>query len=318
MISIIIPIYNQEKYLAECIESVINQNYPNIEIILVNDGSSDTSMDICKKYEGLDNRIIIVEKKNGGLSSARNCGLEIARGKYISFIDSDDFVSRTYIIDLYKTMISTNSDISICGYSRFCKKEDINPVITNQIEEFNAREILIKTLYQENQEYFSVSVCNKLFKRSIFKNIRFPEGRINEDLAVITDLIGQAKKISCIYSHNYYYRVTPFSITNTKFSEKNMDIIHFGKKIIHNFEKDPMLQRAAISMFFRRNIEMLSKYYAAKYKDRTIKKTLKSNIKKYRKLVLFDKKSKLSSKISAFGSYFNIYIVVIMRNILKK
>lgn len=317
VVSLIIPIYNQEKYLAECIESVINQDYKNIEIILVNDGSSDSSIDICRKYQEIDSRITIAEKENGGLSSARNYGLELASGEYISFVDSDDFISPTYVSNLYKAMTSTDSDISMCGYIKFSKKEDINFIQNVQIEEFSPRDALKKILYQKNQTYFSVSVCNKLFRRYIFDNIRFPEGKTYEDVAIITDLIEKSKKVSCIYSCDYYYRINPMSITNIKFSKKNMDVIYFTERIIDYFKDDYEFQMAAISMFFRRNIEMLSKYYVAKYNDNEIKNILKTNIKKYRKKILFDRNSKMSSKISAFISYFSIKFVVIMRNLLK-
>ena len=163
-----------------------------------------------------------------------------------------------------------------------------------------------------------MSVCAKLFKNDIIKNITFPEGKINEDVAVITDILESAKTISCIYLCNYYYRVNYSSITNTKFSERNMDIIYFLEGIINHFKDDLELKKSAINMFFRRNVELLSKYYAAKYKDSEIEKVLKSNIKKYRKLILFDRYSKISSKVSAFASYVSIHFVVKMRNFLKK
>lgn len=116
LISVIVPIYNTSKYLSKCIDSIINQTYKNLEIILVNDGSTDNSLDICNKYKLIDSRIIIINKDNGGLSSAKNIGLDNHKGRYIAFIDSDDYVDNNFIGELYNNLISTNSDISLCNY----------------------------------------------------------------------------------------------------------------------------------------------------------------------------------------------------------
>lgn len=128
-ISIIVPIYNVEKYIEKCIQSILNQTFSDFELILVNDGSTDSCGEICDKYKKLDDRIIVIHKVNGGLSSARNAGIDIARGEYIGFIDSDDYIHEKMYEILYNNAITYNSDIVICKKEMFMKKRKMNKII---------------------------------------------------------------------------------------------------------------------------------------------------------------------------------------------
>lgn len=172
LISVIIPVYKVEKYLDECIQSVINQTYKNLEIILVDDGSPDNCGKICDEYAKKDNRIKVIHKENGGLSSARNAGLDIARGEYISFIDSDDYVSKDFIKNMSIQM--ANADLIICGMKNVYKEDEKcdekeNVVIKNETLTFiEANQKLIKP---KNEIY--VTACNKLYRRELFDNLRF-------------------------------------------------------------------------------------------------------------------------------------------------
>ena len=317
LISIIIPIYNVEQFCEESIKSVMTQNYNNLEIILINDGSTDKSLEICEKLKAEDNRIILISQKNGGLSKARNTGIEKSKGKYITFIDSDDIISKNYINDLYKGIKKYNNDIAVCGYIRFLNripKEERN----NKINNMKSNDFLEKLLYQEKQELYSVSACNKMYKRNVFDEIKFPEDKIYEDVAIITDIIDATESISVIDNYNYFYRINPKSITNKEISTKNMEIINFIEKIIKKYDNQETLKKGAINLLFRRTIELLSKYDKSKNKNKEMKKKLYINIKKYRKIIILDKKAKCSTKISAILAYFNmLFLIIKVRNIWK-
>jgi len=213
LISIIIPVYNVEPFLERCIESITRQTYYNLEIILVNDGSTDNSKWICEKWQKKDVRIKLINKKNGGLSDARNCGLNIAHGEYITFVDSDDWVLPTYIEELYSSCIEFSADIVICGGNWV----DNNGIIQNDgIYQFNdlisftGKEILeklVKTTFIEFEKN-STLLCvawNKLYKRELFKNLRYKVGFKHEDEIIIHRLFANSNKVVVIKSALYMY-----------------------------------------------------------------------------------------------------------------
>ncbi len=223
LISIIVPIYNVEKYLIRCIESIINQTYKTIEIILVDDGSTDNSSKICDEYKNKDKRIKVIHKKNGGLSSARNVGLDIAKGKYIGFVDSDDYISPNMYEMMYNNLIKTSGDIIICNFSYF-KKEP--PSFTT---EFNLKEYtnieaileLIKLKKRKIEDY----AWNKLYKKELFKNIRYPERFLYEDIGTTYKLFNKSKKIVTIDCRLYAYYDNGNSITYNNNTQKIFDRI---------------------------------------------------------------------------------------------
>ena len=179
LISVIVPVYNVENYIAQCIESVIKQTYTKFEIILVNDGSKDNSGKICDEYALKDERIKVIHKENAGVSSARNVGIKQSKGQWITFIDSDDWVEENYLEVLLNLAKSENADISICGYNRVSKEriEKINASGKNEI--YDSQEYLIKSLNPQIGLGFSHM---KLIKKSIIKDIEF-----NDNLAVAED-----------------------------------------------------------------------------------------------------------------------------------
>ena len=213
LISIIVPIYNTEAYLEKCINSIINQTYKDLEIILVNDGSPDNSLKICEKYANIDKRIKIIDKENGGLSSARNAGLEIATGKYIGFVDSDDYIENDMFETLYSLIKSEEADISMVSY-----KEYRNNLVTritgedNKIITFNKLEALKKLLINIEIENY---VWNKLFKSELFKEIRFPDGENYEDIVTTIKLFGKANKLIYKKTPKYNYIKRNNSIVNS-------------------------------------------------------------------------------------------------------
>ena len=202
-ISIIIPVYNVENYLKRCLESIVNQTYKNLEIILVDDGSTDNSGKICDEYKEKDKRIIVIHKENGGLSDARNAGIDIATGNYIGFIDSDDFADvRMYEI-LLNNLKSTNSDISICNLYKFSNEKEIYK--TEEIEKLTVydRKNFFENMY--NDLLVSVLAWNKLYKKEIFSDIRYPKGKIIEDAAILHYIIGKCDKIVITNLELIYY-----------------------------------------------------------------------------------------------------------------
>ena len=205
LISIIVPIYNVEKYLEKCINSIINQTYKNLEIILVNDGSKDSSKDICEKFLKIDNRIIVVHKENEGLSEARNVGINIAKGKYIGFIDSDDYIEADMFERLYNNIKKNNADISICN---IVEENEQGKIIKTYIREndnvieLNKIEALKKLIMDQE---VTNHACNKLYKKDLFCNIKYPFSRKMEDMATTYKLFDLANKIVVDSSIGYHY-----------------------------------------------------------------------------------------------------------------
>lgn len=194
LISVIVPVYNVERYLARCIESITGQTYRELEIILVNDGSTDSSGEICDKYASMDLRIKVLHKENGGVSSARNMGLGTVSGKYICWVDGDDYIEPQMIECLYDNLIHNNADVSICNYHTLDEKTgERNKEI--QIKEA----IWDKRTFWENyyncNQYYCVVLWNKLFKRELFNDIVFPVGRISEDAWVMGTVIDSCNRI---------------------------------------------------------------------------------------------------------------------------
>lgn len=204
LISIIVPIYNVEKYLNRCILSLINQSYKNIEIILVDDGSLDDSGNIVDIWKKKDNRIVAFHKKNGGLSDARNYGIKHANGEYLSFVDSDDYVDKHFIQVLYETAITTGAKISAVGFKCVSddKIESTNIAIENNIEVFNTEDA-INYLYT-NDKYCNYA-WNKLYLKELFKEIKYPLGKKMEDLGTTYLLIDKCNCVSYNPTPLYFY-----------------------------------------------------------------------------------------------------------------
>lgn len=216
LISVIIPIYKVEQYLDECVESIINQTYKNLEIILVDDGSPDGCSQMCDEWSRKDDRIRVVHKKNGGLSSARNAGLDVATGEYVSFVDSDDFIATDALRSLYERfnddegigivsgMIYRYQDGNTCNFKRawMLNEEKIIP----------AKDFLLETMSQKT----SYTVWNKLYKREFLDGVRFREGRNNEDTLFMYDLGKRMRGLNVsmveIPKYVYYYRYREDSI----------------------------------------------------------------------------------------------------------
>lgn len=206
-VSIIVPVYNVEQYLERCIKSIQGQTYKNIEIILVNDGSTDDSLQICKGYED-DSRVIIVNKLNGGLSDARNAGLAVATGDYVAFIDSDDFIRDRMIQTMLDSIEKNDADICVCDMVYLY---DNGQLVYADGGDFSCS----NTKNQPSLIRINNSACNKLFKTEMFKDVQFPVGKYYEDLATIPILIYKANKVSKVNDAFYVYYQRTGSIAHT-------------------------------------------------------------------------------------------------------
>ena len=214
MVSIIVPVYNVESYLERCITSILNQTYKSFELILVDDGSTDKSSFICDDYAKKDNRTVVVHKKNGGLSSARNAGLDIARGGYISFVDGDDYLDNSFIEKLLNSLILSNSDIAVCGYQKVKNNQYVAHVTIEKekmILKSNDFVELSLTKYP-----LGVLACNKIYKKELFDNLRYPLNKYHEDEYLFHKLIDKASKTIIIKDVLYFYEQRNTSIMHNR------------------------------------------------------------------------------------------------------
>lgn len=205
LISIIIPVYKVEKYLNRCVNSVVNQSYENIEIILVDDGSPDKCPEICEEWTRKDCRVKVIHKKNGGLSDARNKGLECAEGAYVCFVDSDDYVAKTYVETLYGLICSKKTDISAVSLNEvFTLEPEINKNTAGEviITVFEGKDALKQLFFNDT---FANYAWNKMYKRDLFEDIKFPVGRKMEDLGTTYKLLLKAERIAYSTEVLYYY-----------------------------------------------------------------------------------------------------------------
>lgn len=213
LISIILPVYNVEEYIETCLKSIRNQSFEKYEVIIVNDGSTDGSLAICQKYE-FDSRFRIFSKENGGLSSARNYGLNYASSKYVCFVDSDDYLDKNYLSILLDNIEKNKADISVCNfYYEFNDKLVLRDSVRNGIYLFNNIDA-IKEIYKFDS--YGVGVWNKLFKLKLFENIKFPEGKISEDYFVMYRIFIKAEKIVYNSTPLYHYIQRVGSITKSR------------------------------------------------------------------------------------------------------
>lgn len=228
-VSIIIPVYKVEKYLNTCVESAINQSYTNLQVILVDDGSPDSSPRICDEYAQIDKRIIVIHKANGGLSDARNRGLDSSIGDYVLFLDSDDYIEENTVEKLLKAIISSNADAAICNYRYVWpnnpekgKKEAEQLPIKDEV--VSAQIIMKEKMFELKPWYWSM-VCGKLFKKSLFDHLRFETGRLYEDEFIFHQLYSQCSNIACVSDLLYNYIQRDESITGTNPDVKKLDSV---------------------------------------------------------------------------------------------
>ena len=291
LISIIVPIYNVEKYLKKCIDSIINQTYTNLEIILVDDGSKDNSGKICDEYAKKDIRIKTIHKKNEGVSETRNVGLKVSTGEYIGFVDPDDYIEKDMYEVLIKNLEKENADISIISSYEVYENKIIHNKKDGIYLVMNSEETIIK---MNSFGYFGVGLWDKLYKKDLFKNLDFPKGKKSEDWYIIYKLIDKARKIVYDSIPKYYYYQRNGSITHS--SNINYDSIQASKQTISFIRKKyPRALKSAYTMYIFANIGVYDKLLLYKHiKDRKVKmKKIRKEIKENYKNIEKDGVSKI-------------------------
>ena len=317
LVSIIIPIYNVEKYLKRCLDSAVNQTHKNVEILLINDGSTDDSGAICDEYAKKDKRVKVIHKKNEGVAIARNVGLDNAKGEYITFIDSDDCVSSDYVSYLLSILLSNQSTIACCNFEYIYIGETDQYVIKENDKElltiYNNKEALEDLLYQKD---IDTSPWGKLYKREVFANIRFPNGKIYEDFGTIYKTIMNSEKIIYSNQKKYFYLVHNSSITGKEFTSKDFDMIELSrileKDIMNKYpEMSSAVNSRIINMDFYFIRRMDKNQYKMQYDD------IVKDIKRRRFELLKDKKIKLKTRLGIYISYINMGLIKYVYNFAK-
>lgn len=299
-ISIIVPVYNVELYLEKCIETLVNQTYRNLEIILVDDGSPDNCPQICDEWAKRDKRINVIHKENGGLSDARNAGLQISTGEYISFVDSDDLINRNYIWALYYSMQSNDAEIAACDVKEFYVDNEID---TNKMEIETVKEYMPGEALEQLISGVGVRAVawNKMYKRVLLEKEFFPKGRFHEDEFFTYRIIDKAKKIVYVDSVLYYYRQRQGSIMTTV-SIKHVDALEaFVERLYFLKQKYPMLY-----MQDKPGICILcAMHYREALRNRSEEaKRMLKRIKECRKKIMFTPK-----EICSYSLYKQFYII---------
>ena len=296
-ISIIVPVYNVEAYLERCVESILKQTYTNLEILLVNDGSTDKSGELCDKLALRDHRIRVIHKENGGLSDARNRGIDEASSNLIGFIDSDDYIDEDMYETLYRQMVASKADLSMCGHY-----DVYHQIPEKQVAEIKTWELMPEEAIKMVMEakILSVTAVNKLYKKALFEQLRFRIGKIAEDAFIMVDLIHQCSKIVATNEKKYYYVHRENSITTQKFSLKFLNVIEAyeqNAKIIS--ENYPDLYDVAIMRLNWAYFYVLDRLLVDNdFKDKVLEDRLISYLKKNKRSILMDSRFTRARKMS--------------------
>ncbi|MCL1982890.1 MAG: glycosyltransferase [Clostridiales bacterium] len=315
LISIIIPVYKVEQYIRQCVNSAISQTFTNLEIILIDDGSPDCCGTICDEYAEMDCRIKVIHKENGGLSDARNAGVEISRGEYLAFMDGDDWMDIDTIELLYKNLIDHNADISSCSYFIVYTNTIIKKDSNRKISKFSPEQAIKNYLLHNIPDS---SACCKLYKKHIFSDVRFPINKRCEDIFIIADVFSRATTIINNATPKYYYRQRRSSITKCdKYNPNILDLIEAYKHVLCVVEKEfpslvdickekllmakiSVLQSMLLSkeygqipeykkmlLAFRSNYSLLMKADNYNSKEKIALSVLKVNVRLYKLLIAF-------------------------------
>lgn len=237
-LSIIIPVYNVENYLKTCLDAVTHQRFQDFEVILVNDGSTDGSPAICDEAAKQDERIHVLHQKNGGLSAARNAGLDLAKGEWIGFLDSDDYP----LPDMYEKLLDAaeknRADIAVCNYFRVDTR---NQPIENSETEMESGVLTQKEALRKVLKVVFQIAPNKIYRRHIFDHLRYPENKLNEDFFLVTKIYSRAERVACLSDALYAYRITPDSIMQKKKTLRNYDVVEAADGCFQFFLKNGMV-----------------------------------------------------------------------------
>ena len=309
LISVIIPVYNVENYLDECIQSVLQQTYKNLEIILVDDGSTDNSGVICDEYKDKDTRITVLHQKNGGISKARNVGIEYAHGEYIGFVDSDDFIHPQMYELLYAAIHKEQTDVAICREFAFFEKEELPTVQSYRITEETFETANRQKYCKKFLEAFTGPTTwawNKLYKKECLEGVRFVEGKRMEDIRFSSDIVKNIEKAVWIPERLYFYRQRQGSIMN---SGNTRIVLEHGEALIHSYHAIKKLGDEAFQKEYWKNIaNRLAGLEADAYKHRY--ETERKELRMLSKQLYKEKLGNLGIKIALVRYFPHIYYLL--------
>ena len=290
LISVIVPVYNVEKYLNRCIDSILNQTFKNFELILVNDGSSDNSLNICRGFQETDKRIKIIDKSNGGVSSARNAGLDICTGEYIGFVDSDDWIEPSMYEELYHMIIKEDCDLVECAVNLDDGEKVFKRIVRDNNYVLSGKDALKRQLESKSYECIPrIAVWSRLFKRSFWDNKRFPVGEVHEEYMLTCQALYESKKFGVVNVGLYNHVVNnQDSITHSKFGEKNFALekqcLNRIKYLEKKSERD-LVELAKMNYY----VMVLSLFYSC-YENQMVEK------EQFRNIILKNKYDIIRSK----------------------
>lgn len=302
LISVVVPIYNEEKKLMRCVDSLLNQTYQNLEIILVDDGSNDTSGKICDEYAEKDQRIRVIHKVNGGLSSARNAGIDLATGEFLGFLDSDDWVSQDMYDYLYNLQKRFNADVVQIEYIQTSDISKCDSIKNNEniICIKGKDKILSQYLIDGMRDVKSYPVWTKLYKKNCFSDIRFPIGQRYEDVVTNYDVLSNISTYVISDKICYFYYISNSSITRSKFIKEDLDYIKVGQQLADRTKDSVLLAklgRMTLGRFHFMCVCKMLKYGCAK--DINIDRQINESITIIRKnaIMLIKSKMKFNRKL---------------------
>lgn len=242
LISIIVPVYNAEKYLDDCIGSIVNQTYTDIEILLVDDGSTDSSGEICRKWENTDRRIKVIHQENGGVSKARNTGIDRAEGELLLMADSDDYIASDMVETLLEVFDQSNADIVICDYEQGENRTYIFAPEETVYQTFSFEEVMSRVYADGHDALRFISPWGKLYRKDLFEDIHYPDGKIFEDIYITHQLLYQAKTIAVTDRKLVYYYRHEDSIMHKPFHLGKLDYLDALKERIDFFRSHELKQ----------------------------------------------------------------------------
>ncbi len=306
LISVIVPVYKVEMYIDNCIQSILQQTYNNFEVILVDDGSPDNCPAKCDKYAETYGNIRVIHKTNGGLSDARNVGIKEAKGAYVTFVDSDDFIHPLYLEMLIKGIQDTDADFSVVDLKVIFSDNatpDIFDKNTIKIKKYDAAEALCEVLYQK---FHDVSASGILLPRKLAADTPFPKGKRLEDLLTTYKYFLASKSVAFVYAPLYYYMQRPGSIMSDRDNGMFLDWIHASNQLVFGCNRNEIIQKAAVNKRFcnLRSIILLlntdfKTVYQKEYKN--VLDTLKNDRKEILKNPEATWQNKMAAHALAFG-----------------
>lgn len=309
VITVIVPIYNVEKFLPRCIDSILNQSYEKFELLLIDDGSSDKSGIICNEYRKKDSRIKVIHQENKGVSYSRNIGVKHASGDYISFVDSDDIIKRDYLEYLLYLIQKFHCKISVCDFQIFRYIDEIRDEKGNREALFSVKDVLESMLYDD---IYFISPWGKLYERSLFKNITYPEGKIYEDIATTYKLYCKVDNVACGYQKKYLYYTRDESLTKKKFSIDQFHYIESTKQMTEDIVRlYPDLKEGAIVKNVHAYFSTYCRLINSDENYEQKKKEILTFIKQNRWIVLKNKKAIKKDK-------FAVIVLIFGENVFKK